>query len=284
MRLPLFSVLASLIFTGAVYAQAPAVPAGEAHFNLVTANDGKTVGSADCTVTAAPNGYQIVSQGDLKMPKFSYSFTNENRLDSGLNIVHDKLTGTVNGKQVTFGLGSDAAGRQFQVSIEADGKTTNNTFDRHQHTVLLGDLDSAAYTEMVHFAIEHPATTWIVIPKQTGLLVPAQYTAQPEVHATFHGQPIDAHHTTGAVSEQNGITVELYYTSEGALLEADLPEQNFYVIRDDFKLQSRPKYTPPHGEAPPPEQGQPQGQQPPQYTVPPGSQPQVQPQAMLRTY
>jgi hypothetical protein len=137
---------------------------------------------------------------------------------------------------------------------------------------------------MVHFAIEHPATTWIVIPKQTGLLVPAQYTAQPEVHATFHGQPIDAHHTTVAVSEQNGITVELYYTSEGALLEADLPEQNFYVIRDDFKLQSRPKYTPPHGEAPPPEQGQPQGQQPPQYTVPPGSQPQVQPQAMLRTY
>jgi hypothetical protein len=125
-----------------------------------------------------------------------------------------------------------------------------------------------------------------VIPKQNGLLVPAQYTAQADVRATFHGQPIDAHHTSVIVSDQNGITVELYYTSEGALLEADVPEQNFYVIRDDFKLQNRPKYTPPHGTAPPADQGQPQGpgQQPPQYSVPPGGQPQVQPQAMVQTY
>jgi len=88
------------------------------------------------------------------------------------------------------------------------------------------------------------------------------------------------------VSEQNGITVEIYYTSEGALLEADLPEQNFYVIRDDFKLQSRPHYTPPHGSAPPPDaQPQAPGQQPPQYSVPQGgTPPQPQPQALLQAY
>jgi|ERR1700728_1110194 hypothetical protein len=288
MRLPLFFVLAPVVLAGAAYAQAPAVPGGQAHFNIIEANDGKTVGTADCTVTAAPNGYQIVSHGDLKMPKFTYSFANESRLDTGLNIVHDQLTGTVNGAQVTFTLGSDPTGRQFQVNIDASGKSTTNTFDRHQHTVLLADLDSGAYTAMVHFAIEHPATTWIVIPKQNGLLVPSQYTAEPDVRATFHGQPIDAHHTSVIVSDENGITVEVYYTSEGALLEADVPEQNFYVIRDDFKLQNRPKYTPPHGQAPPPQdQGQPQGpgqQQAPQYSVPPGGQPQVQPQAMVQTY
>ena len=59
-----------------------------------------------------------------------------------------------------------------------------------------------------------------------------------------------------------------------ALLEADLPEQNFYVIRDEFKLQSRPHYTPPRGSAPP---ANPQGQPNPQQQ-PPG---QVQPQALL---
>jgi hypothetical protein len=274
MRLSLLSALAPIVFAGAVSAQAPAVPAGQSHFTIVQANDGKTVGSADCSVAIAPGGYQITSHGDLKIPKFAYTFTNENRLDSQLNVVHDQLTGTVNGAQVTFHLGSDPSGRQFQVSIDASGKTTTNTFDRHQNTTLLPDLDSAAYTEMVHFALARPQNTWIVIPKQNGLLVPAQYTAQPDVHATFHGQPVDAHHTSVIVSEQNGISVELYYSSEGALLEADLPEQNFYVIRDDFKLQNRPHYTPPQGSAPP---ANPQGQPNPQQ--PPG---QMQPQAMLQ--
>ena len=286
MRLSLLSALAPVLLAGAVFAQAPALPAGQSHFTIVQANDGKSVGSADCSVATAPDGYQITSHGELKMAKFTYTFTNENRLDNQLNIVHDQLSGTVNGAQVTFHLGSDPSGRQFQVNIDASGKTTTNTFDRHQHTTLLPDLDSAAYTEMVHFAIERPATTWIVIPKQNGLLVPAEYTPQPDVHATFHGQPVDAHHTTVIVSEQNGISVELYYTSEGALLEADLPEQNFYVIRDDFKLQSRPHYTPPRGAAPPANQGQPQGpgQTPPQYSaLPPGGAPQVQPQALLQS-
>ena len=291
MRLSQLLALTPLVCAGALFAQAPAIPAGQAHFNIVTANDGKTVGSADSNVSIAPGGYQITSHGDLKMAKFTYSFTNESRLDNTLNIVHNKLTGTVNGAQVTFTMGSDPTGRQFQINIDASGKPTANTVDRHQHTVLLPDLDPAAYSEAVHFAIEHAGTTWIVIPKQTGLLLPSLYTPLADVHGTFHGQPVDAHHTSVVVSEQNGITVELYYTSEGALLEADLPEQNFYVIRDDFKLQSRPKYTPPHGTAPPANPNQPQdpnqapGQQPPQYSVPQGgAPPQPQPQALLQTY
>jgi hypothetical protein len=284
MRLPLLSVLAPLVFGGAVFAQAPAVPAGQAHFAIVEASDGKTVGSADCSVTASPGGYQISSHADMKMPKFTYSFNNENHLDSGLNIVHDQLSGTVNGTQVTFALSSDPTGRQFQVNIVAGGKTTTNSFDRHQHLALLPDLDPGAYTAMIHFAIEKPATTWIVIPKQNGVLVPSQYTSRPDAHGTFHGQPVDAHHASVVVSDQNGISVELYYTSEGALLEADLPEQNFYVIRDDFKLQNRPHYEPPRGVAPPPGQNQNQPGQPPQYSVPPGGAPQVQPQALVQSY
>ena len=275
MRLTLFSALVPAVFAGTLFAQAPAIPAGEAHFTIVQANDGKNVGSADCAVTAVSSGYQINSHGDLKMPKFTYSFTNENRLDGQLNIVRDQLSGTVNGSQVTFSMNSDPSGRQFQLSIVAGGKTTTNTVDRHQHTALLADLDPAAYAAMANFALAHPPTTWIVIPKQTGLLLPAEYDAQPDVRGTFHGQPVDVHHTSVVVSEENGFTVEVYYTSEGALLEADLPEQNFYVIRDDFKLQNRPHYAPPRGEAPPPDQ-----RQPPESTAPQG---QPQPQSLLQS-
>ena len=281
MRLFRFSALSPLILAGAVSAQAPAVPAGQSHFTIVQANDGKTVGSADCNVVTLPSGYQITSHGDLKMPKFTYAFTNDTRLDGALNIVHDQLSGEVNDAKVTFQLGSDPSGRQFQIDIAANSKATTNGFDRHQHTVLLADLDPAAYTEMVHFAIENPATTWIVIPKDTGLLVPALYSAKPDVKGTFHGQPVDAHHASVVVSEQNGITVELYYTSEGMLLEADLPEQNFYVIRDDFKLQNRPHYAPPRGTAPP-AGTQPAPGQPPPSSAPGSPPPQGLPMALLQ--
>jgi YD repeat-containing protein len=263
MRLLGFAIV-PLLFVPPAFAQAPGVPAGSTRYTLVEADNGKAVGSAEASVTTVPGGYQITSRGDLKMAKFSYSFSNTNRLDSQLNIVNDQLTGTVNGAQVTFNLASDPAGRQFQVSIEASGKTTTNTVDRHQNLALLPDLDPAAYIEMAHFALENPPTPWIIVPKQNGLLVPAQYNAQPDVSGTLQGHSTVVHHTTVTVSEENGITVELYYSGDGRLVEADLPEQNFYVVADGFRLQNRPHYTPPRGAAPPPDNQQPDVNQPPQ--------------------
>src|SRR5579875_2578244 len=106
MRLPLLSLLVSFVLGGTapavLHAQAPALPAGEAHFSIVTANDGKTVGSSDYTIAATAAGYEIASHGDMKLGSFSYSFTNNNRLDQQLNVVRDELSGTVKGAAVTF--------------------------------------------------------------------------------------------------------------------------------------------------------------------------------------
>lgn len=256
MRLPIFAVVC-LVSVPAGCAQGSGVPVGSSNYTLVEADTGKTVGSAEASVATIPGGYQITSHGELKMAKLTYSFSNSNRLDGQLNIVRDQLNGSVNGSQVTFNLASDSTGRQFQISVVASGKSTNNTVDRHQNLALLPDLDPAAYIAMAHFALEHPPTTWIIIPKQNGLLVPAKYDPAPDVAATFEGRSMTVHHASIIVSEQNGVTVELYYASDGRVLEADLPEQNFYVIRDGFRLQNRPHYTPPRGAAPP--QGSQQG-------------------------
>lgn len=257
MRLPVLLVVSALLVPSA-FAQASGVPAGSSHYTIVEADNGKTVGSAEASVASIPGGYQITSRGDLKMAKFTYSFSNDNRVDSELNIVRDQLNGTVNGDQVAFDLSSDASGRQFQISISAKGKTTTNTVDRHQHLALLPDLDPAAYIAMAHFALQNPPTTWVIIPKQNGLLLPAKYNPDPDAGATLEGRNMAVHHASVIVSEQNGITVELYYTSDGRVLEADLPEQDFYVIRDGFRLQNRPHYTPPRGTAPPAPQSAPQ--------------------------
>jgi hypothetical protein len=82
---------------------------------------------------------------------------------------------------------------------------------------------------------------------------------------------VNVQHTTVTVNARNAITVELFYATDGDLLEADLPEQNFFVVRDGFKLVNRPKFAPPRSpeaNAPPPQQG---GDQ--QYSTPQGAPP-----------
>jgi hypothetical protein len=283
---PGFLLLGISLSAGFAKAQSPApLPSGSSHF-LIYQGD-KSVGSADRTIQATPNGYAVTSQGKMSLSKFSYSFTNNQRLDHSLNLVSDQLEGTVNGKPVTFTAHADSTGRQFQIDINADGKQTQNTVDRHQHLVLLSDLDPAAYTLLVNIGLGSPQTSWILVPKEQGLLVPSTYTRGSSVRGRMQTNQVDVQHLTVTVGEQNPISVELYYGHDGDLLEADLPEQNFFVVRDGFKLIDRPKPTQPRGQAPPPQNGQqpngqqPNGQQPngaPQYTAPQGSTPQMQPQ------
>ncbi len=276
-----FLFLALLLPAGVTQAQTPVqLPAGSSHFTIYQGD--KSVGSADRTIEATSYGYTLTSQGKMSLSKFSYSFTNTQHLDRALNLVSDEITGTVNGKPVTFTAHADSTGRQFNIDINAEGKQTQNTVDRHQHLVLLPDLDPVAYTLLVHVGLENPQTSWILIPKEQGVLVPSTYAAGSSVRGRLNGAQVDVQHLTATVGEQNPISVELYYGRDGDLLEADLPEQNFFVVRDGFKLIDRPKPTPPRGTAPPAQSGQqpqnsPQQNQAPQYPAP-QSYPQMQPQ------
>ncbi len=209
----------------------------------------------------------------MALANFSYSFHNQATVDGGLNLVRDTLTGSVNGAKahasdISFNTASDATGRELQINISAEGKQTTNTIDRHRNTVLTPDLDPGAYMLMARMALANPETAWVLIPKENGLLVPAAYQTKGDVQGSLNGATVDVKHTTAALSDANAITLELYYTPDGQLMEADLNAQNFYVVRDGFKLLQHPAPTPPPaGQAPPPpgEQGDPQGnqQQPP---------------------
>lgn len=275
MRLSSFSfLLALLLSAGMVHAQ-PALTAGSSHYTILQGD--KTVGSAETTVTPAASGYTVTSHGEMHLSKFSYSFQNDQNLDRMLNLVGDKITGTVNSSPVTFTVNSDPSGREFHIDVNAKGKDTQNTVDRHQHLALLPDLDPAGYVLLTQIGLENPPVSWILIPKEDGLLVPSVYKRDASVRGRLDGHEIDVQHTTVTVSAQNAINVELFYSPEGRLLEADLPEQNFYVVQDGFKLINRPKFAPPRspeGSNPPSQQGT-----PPRYSTPQGAPPpQVQQQ------
>jgi hypothetical protein len=252
MRLSIFSfALALLLPAGIVHAQTT-VPAGTSHYTIT--QDNKTVGSAEFTATPIAGGYTITSHGNLHLSKLNYSFTNTQNLDRALNLVSDEITGTVNGDPVTISIKADPTGRQFNINVTAKGKSTQNTVDRHQHLALLPDLDPAGYMLLTRIGLENPQVSWALIPKENGLLVPTIYQRQPDVKGRLDGRDIMVQHTTATVSAQNAINVELFHTQDGRLLEGDLPQQNFYVSLDGFKLTNRPKFAPPRSPEPPPQQ------------------------------
>lgn len=218
---------------------------------------GKKLGAASYTIQNAPNKYLITSNGKIVQDKFSYAFSNTQKVDLSLNLITDQLSGVVNGKAVSFNATADPTGRQFSLQISANGTRQNNVLDRNQNTALLTDLDPAGYMLLTRIAMRSPSHSWALIPKENGFLVPVTFSLQPDTQGHLSGQSIPVKYVSAAISSQNAITVELFYSPDGQLLEADLPQQNFYVIRDGFKLTNRPKPpAPPHGQAPPPEDQQ----------------------------
>ena len=240
---------------------------GSAHYNIV--QGGKTtkpLGNAQYSVTPVNGGYTVVSSGEMSLAQFKYRFDNSVTVDSQLNLVHDQLNGTVKNVSVAFDAASDSSGREVQIKIDSAGKQTANTVDRHRNTVLIPDLDPAAYMLMVHIAAEKPQTAWALIPKENGLLVPATYLPKAGLSGTLNGAPVQVQHLTAVLGAQNAVTLELYFTADNQLMEADLSLQNFYVIRDGFHLTNRPPPTPPPpGQAPPEAPG---AQQQPQQAQP----------------
>jgi hypothetical protein len=302
---PLFLGLAALVLAAAAPAleaqQAKLAPGG-AHYTIFQGS--KSLGESQYSLAPISGGFTLTSSGHMSLGKFSYSFHNQATIDSSMNLVRDALTGSVNGTKVhggniAFNTDTDSTGRELHISVSAAGKQTTNTVDRHRNLVLVPDLDPGAYMLMYHFAANQVPTAWALIPKENGILVPAAYKADADVQGTLNGTSITVHHATAALSDQDSITLELYYNGD-ELLEADLNAQNFYVVRDGFKLLQHPKPTPPPpGQAPQQTGGQqpggqqqsggqqpgsdrqsPPSQQTPQQFAPPqgAQQPQMQPQ------
>jgi hypothetical protein len=277
-RFLLPSLMVLLAASSAALAQSALRP-GTTQFTVT--QDGKHVGDTQSSTAAISGGDALTSSGGMKLDKFSYSFQSSATVDSQGNLVRDRLTGSVqsakvSGNNIQFDTASDSTGRSFQINVTADGKHTTNSVTRHRNTVLMPDLDPAAYALMAHLALSQPQTAWVLVPKQDGILVPAHYRLLSDLNGTLNGQHITVKHSAVAVGVQNAVVVELFYTASGDLLEADLDAQGLQIAQNGFKLLNRPKPVPPPAGEAPQQNGQQGGQQSPQQDQP--QQGQEQPQ------
>jgi len=74
---------------------------------------------------------------------------------------------------------------------------------------------------------------WAIIPKQAGTIEPVQLTTYPDEKGTLDGKPIVAHHLMATIG---GNSTELFAGPENQLLQAELPQHGFALVRKGFVL------------------------------------------------
>ncbi len=202
------------------------------------------VGTATFNVKATPSGYDSSSLVRINISGLNYEISKSEELDSADHLVHVVLSGIVNGEAVNV-IGRPEAGR-ILLNISANGRSTTAHLDAHPGAVMLPDFDPGALeTLLILAAQQNNRDLWAIVPKQSGSIVPIQLATHADQQGTWEGNPITVHHLVATIAGQ---TIDLFSGTENQLLQAELPDQGFAIVRKGFVL------TPPAKPAAPPPQ------------------------------
>ncbi|MGD0629127.1 MAG: hypothetical protein ABR987_07235 [Terracidiphilus sp.] len=231
------------------------LPAMAQSGSFIIAQNGKPVGTAAVTFSADPKGYDTTSVVRVAMQGLNYNFSKTEQLTSANQLRHVQLSATVNSSAVNLTAAPDAA--QILLNISSNGKSTTTRLESHPGAVFLPDFDPGAFDTLLALAVtQNNRSLWAVIPKKSGVqdasIVPILLATFADEQGTLDGKPTTVHHLVATIA---GAKSELFSGPENQLLQAELPQQGFALVRKGFVL------TPPAKPgAPPAEQQSPQQQ------------------------
>jgi hypothetical protein len=224
----------------ALLAMAPAVRSQSASF--VVSQHGQTVGTATVTFTASRNGYDTTSIVRVALQGLSYNLSKTEQLTQTRQLRHVLLSATVNGSAVNIVATPDSA--QLLLNVSANGRSTTTGLAQHAASVFLPDFDPGAFETLLALAAAHNSRDiWAIIPKKAGSIEPIQLATLADEKGTLDGKPIAVHHMVATIA---GARTDLFSGPTNQLLQAELPQQGFALIRKGFVL------TPPHKPGAPP--------------------------------
>ncbi len=221
--------------------------------NFTISQLGHPVGTASFSFSPAPNGHLASSQVHVSMQGLTYALSNSEELSPRSHLRHAQISATVNGSAVNLTTTSDSS--QYLLNISANGRAATTRLDFHPAAVLLPDFDPAALQILLDLS-NSPADSrsglWAILPKQytaedgstqPASIQPVQVATYRDEQGTLNGTPITVHHLIATIA---GTKTELFSGPDNQLLQAELPQQGFALVRNGFVL------TPPaHPIAPP---------------------------------
>jgi hypothetical protein len=228
----------------------PLIPSAAQSGSFIIAQHGKPVGTATVTFAANQKGYDTTSVVRVAMQGLNYNLSKTEELTSANHLRHVQLSATVNNSAVNITAAPDAA--QFLLNVSANGRSSTTRLASHPAAVFLPDFDPGALGTLLALAVNNNnRDLWAIIPKQSGSeadsIVSIQLATYADEQGTLDGKAIAVHHLVATIA---GAKSELFSGPENQLLQAELPQQGFAVVRNGFVL------TPPAKPGAPPSEPQ----------------------------
>ena len=194
--------------------------------------NGKAVGSASFQFAATKDGFDSTSLVKVAMQGLDYALSKDEQLTTANQLQHVQLSAAVNGEAVNVVAAPDAA--QFLVNISANGKSSTARLAAHTGAVFLPDFDAGALETLLTLAVEqNNRDLWAILPKGAGSIEPVRLATYPDQEGTLDGKPVTVHHLVATIA---GADTELFSGPENQLLQAELPQEGFALIRKGFVL------------------------------------------------
>ncbi|MGH9600642.1 MAG: hypothetical protein ACRD27_12320, partial [Terracidiphilus sp.] len=211
--------------------------------------NGHNVGTAACSFVATARGYNSTSLVRVSMQGLDYALSKNERLTPSNELRHVLLSAVVNNQAVTVTGAPDSA--QLLLNISANGRSTATRLPAHSGAVFMPDFDPGALETLLTLAVErNNRGLWAILPKKSGSQIasvdPVQLATYADQQGTLDGRPIAVHHLVATIA---GVSTDLFSGPNNRLMQAELPEQGFALVRKGFVLKPAA-----HAAAPPPAQ------------------------------
>jgi hypothetical protein len=232
--------------------------------SFTIAQHGHQVGTANFSTPVTSGGRGFWSQVNISMQGLTYLLSNDELLFPSSHLRHAQISATVNGAAVKLtvvnlaAVNLTAAGSdQYLLNISANGRTTSTRLEFHPAAVLLPDFDPGALQTLLDLSAsptDSRSGLWAILPKQStaddgstqpASIQPIQLATYRDEQGTLDGKPIAVHHLIATIA---GAQTELFSGPDNQLLQAELPQQGFALVRDRFILTPPTRPIAPPGE------------------------------------
>lgn len=231
MDIRLRTLIPSAGLTALILSVAP-VAAFAQSATFTVSQHGKTVGTASFSFVPKSAGHDSTSLVRVSMQGLTYSLSKTEELSPANHLLHVQLSAIVNDSAVNIAGKPDGA--QFLINISANGRSNTTRLEAHNLAVFLPDFDPGAFETLLALAASNNnRDLWAIVPKQAGSIEPIQLATYPDERGTLDGKPISVHHLVATIS---GATTDLFSGPKNQLLQAELPQQGFALVRNGFVL------------------------------------------------
>jgi hypothetical protein len=197
------------------------------------AQHGHAVGTASYSFTSSAQGYSSTSLVRVAMQGLNYNLSKNEALTAASHLRHVQLSATVNGSAVT--VTAKPGNGQILLNTSANGRSSTSKLAQHAGAVFLPDFDAGALETLLTLAVQqNNRALWAIIPKRAGSIVPVQLATYADLHGTMNGRAVTVHHLVATIQ---GAKTELFSGAKNELLQAELPQQGFALVRKGFVLQ-----------------------------------------------